>query len=165
MARIMSRTPGYSILIVAFLVAFTAIAGTARAQGALPDGYFGKFRGAVAAPGNASGDFTVSIESRGDGFTVRWPPRIAVDFEPANRPGVFRDAQTGKPMSGDPVYWARVDSGGLVVYSMQLDEHGGYNIGSYAYVPAADGLDLVIRRIKVGGDPVEFSGKLERYGG
>ncbi len=161
----MSKTPGYSILIVAFLVAFTAMAGTVRAQGALPDGYTGKFRGAVAAPGNASGDFTVAIESREDGFTVRWAPRIAVDFEPAGRPGVFRDSKASKPMSGDPVYWARLDSGRLIVYSMQLDEHGGYDIGSYVYVPAAGGLELVIRRIKVGGDPVEFSGKLERYGG
>ncbi len=161
----MSKTPGYSILIVAFLVAFTAMAGTVRAQGALPDGYTGKFRGAVAAPGNASGDFTVVIESRGDGFTVRWPPRIAVDFEPADRPGVFRDSDASKPMTGETVYWARLDSGGLVVYSMQLDEHGGYNIASYIYAPAGEGLDLIIRRIKVGGDPVEFSGKLERYGG
>ena len=161
----MNRTPGFSIPIVAFLVAFTGITGTVRAQGALPDGYYGKFRGAVAAPGNASGKFNVAIESREDGFTVRWSPRIVVDFEPAGRPGVFRDSKASEPMSGDPVYWARVDSGGLVVYSMQLDEHGGYDIGSYAYVPVANGLDLVIRRIRVGGDPLEFSGKLERYGG
>lgn len=161
----MNRIPGFAIPIMAFLVAFTALAGTVRAQDALPDGYYGKFRGAVAAPGNASGEFTVAIESRKDGFMVRWAPRIVVDFEPAGRPGVFRDSEASKPMAGETVYWARVDAGGLVVYSMLLDEHGGYDIGSYAYVRAADGLDLVIRRIKVGGDPVEFSGKLERYGG
>ncbi len=161
----MNRTPGFSILIVAFLVALTGITQTVRAQDALPSGYYGKFRGAIAAPGNASGKFNVAIESHEDGFTVRWSPRIVVDFEPAGRPGVFRDNETSEAMSGDPVYWARMDSGGLVVYSMQLDEHGGYEIGSYAYVPTANGLDLVFRRIRVGGDPVEFNGKLERYDG
>ncbi len=161
----MNRIPGFAILIVAFLVAFVGTGGTVRAQDALANGYYGKFRGAVAAPGNASGIFTVAIESREDGFTVRWSPHIVVDLEPAGRPGVFRDSKASKPMSGETVYWARVDSGGLVVYSMQLDEHGGYDIGSYAYVPAANGLDLVIRRIRVGGDPVEISGKLERYDG
>lgn len=152
-------------LILAFVIALAAAPSATWAKGALPDEFYGKFRGAVAAPGNASGKFTVAIESREDGFTVRWAPRIVVNFEPAGRPGVFRDSKAGKPMSGDPVYWARVDSGELIVYSMQLDEHGGYDIGSYIYAPAADGLELVIRRIKVGGDPAEFSGKLERYGG
>lgn len=152
-------------LILAFTVALAAAPAAAWAKGALPDEFQGKFRGAVAAPGNASGNFTVAIESREDGFTVRWAPRIVVDFKSAGRPGVFRDSKASKPMAGDSVYWARVDSGRLIVYSMQLDEQGGYNIGSYIYTPASSGLELTIRRIKAGGAPVEFIGKLERYGG
>jgi hypothetical protein len=152
-------------LILAFLIALAHAPAAAWAKGALPGEFQGKFRGAVTAPGNSSGKFTVAIESREDGFTVRWPPRIVVDFEPASRPGVFRDSKKSKPMAGDPVYWARIDSGRLIVYSMQLDEQGGYNIGSYIYTPASSGLELTIRRVKAGGAPVEFSGELERYGG
>ncbi len=163
----MYRFSNSALAVPALILAFAILlaATPAWAKGDLPGEFYGKFRGAVAAPGNASGNFSVEIEDRKDGFSVRWQPRISVNFEPAGRPGVFRDSKAGQPMSGDPLYWARMDSGRLIVYSMQLDEHGGYDINSYIYAPNGKGLDLSIRRIKVGGDPVEFTGRLERYGG
>lgn len=160
----MNRFSLLPVAVAAFLAAAAGLPDTPRAQNALPDGLYGKFRGAVAAPGNASSEFTVAIEKAGDGFTVRWPPRIAVEFDPAGRPGVFRGGGE-EPMSGEPIYWARLAEGRLLVYAMQLDEHGGYSIRRFDYTPAGDGLDLVIRRISTGGVPVEWTGRLDRHGG
>ncbi len=161
----MNRFSLLPIAIAAFLAVAAGAPGTPRAQNALPDGLYGKFRGAVAAPGNASGEFTVAIEKRRGGFTVRWSPRIAVEFDPAGRPGVFRGGGSEKPLTGEPVYWARLAEGRLLVYAMKLDEHGGYSIRRFDYTPAGGGLDLVIRRISTGGVPVELSGRLDRHGG
>ena len=160
----MNRNPVLAVIVMAVVVFLAAGIADARGQ-SLPDGFYGKFRGAVAAPGNASGEFTVAIERMKGGFKVGWAPRIAVEFESAGRPGVFRDSADGEPMSGDPVYWARLAEGRLIVYAMQIDEHGGYTIQRYDYAPAGDGLDLAIRRIRLGGGPVEFKGRLDRYGG
>jgi hypothetical protein len=155
----------FSLLPIAILALLAGVPGLALAQGALPDGLYGKFRGVVAAPGNAGDQFTVDIEKRRGGFTVRWSPRIVVEFDSAGRPGVFRGGGSAKPMTGDPVYWARLAEGRLLVYAMQLDEHGGYSIRRFDYTPAGDGLDLVIRRISTGGIPVEWTGRLDRHGG
>ena len=155
----------FSRLPIAILALLAGVPGLALAQGALPDGLYGKFRGAVAAPGNASGEFNVAIEKRRGGFTVRWSPRIAVEFATAGRPGVFRGGGGENPLTGDPVYWARLAEGRLLVYAMKLDEHGGYSIRRFDYTPAGDGLDLVIRRISTGGVPIEWTGRLDRHGG
>lgn len=152
-------------LIGAGLSANIAWQGRAIADTGLPGAFAGSFRGAVAGPtGVSSGDFTVVIERHEDSFIVRWPPRRAVEFRAAGRPGVFRTDDEANPLTGETAYWARTDGDSLIVYSMQTDEHGGYDIYNYIYAPADDGLDLVIRRIRGGAEPIESRGRLEKYG-
>lgn len=149
-------------LILAWLL---ALSGPAQAATGLPDAFPGSFRGAIVGPAGASdGDFTVVIERTGDGFAMRWPPRREVAFQMTDRPGVFRTGDAPNPITGDIAYWARIDNGSLIVYSMQIDEHGGYDIHNYSYTPADGGLDLVIKRIRGGAGPSEYRGRLEKYG-
>lgn len=152
-------------LIGAGLSAIPAWHGPAYANTGLPDALPGSFRGAITGPaGTSSGDFTVVVERTDDGFIVRWPPRQVVEFRAAGRPGVFRTDGAANPLAGKTAYWARIDGNALIVYSMQIDEDGGYDIHNYIYTPAGGGLDLVIRRIRGGAEPIESRGRLEKYG-
>jgi len=152
-------------LIGAGLCSLAAWHGLANAGVGLPDALRGKFRGTITGPvGTSGGDFTVVIERTDDGFAVRWPPRQAVTFRAAGRPGVFRTDGNTNPITGETAYWARIDGSTLIVYSMQIDEHGGYDIHNYIYAPAGDAIDLIIRRIRGGAGPVESRGRLEKYG-
>lgn len=149
-------------------IGFSAISpwhGRVYANPGLPDALQGSFRGTITGPAGAnSGDFTVVIGRMGDGFVVRWSPRQTVEFYPAGRPGVFRTNSIANPLAGETARWARLDGKSLIVYSMQVDEHGGYDILNYNYAPSGGGLDLVIRRIRSGAEPVESKGRLEKYG-
>jgi len=138
----------------------------AFAQQRLPDAFDGEFRGTLSGPnGDAGGEFTVIIKNSDGGFTVTWPPRIAAEFEPAGRPGVFRSTEESQILEGGPVYWARIENESLIVYSAQIGEHGGYRIDNFIYTPSGDGLDLVLRQVVTGAGPQISSGKLSRYGG
>lgn len=150
-------------LIGAGLFAISAWNGPAYADTGLPDAFPGSFRGTVVGPaGVSSGDFTVVIEQQENGFIVRWPPRRAVEFQPADRPGVYRTDGDANPITGETAYWARIDGDSLIIYSVQIDEHGVYDIHNYIYAPAGNGLDLVIRRIRGGAEPIESKGRLEK---
>lgn len=144
-----------------------AVAGaTAFAQQSLSEGFVGKFRGTLSdEAGSAEGEFTVVIARSGAGFTVSWPPRITAKLEPAGRPGVFKTSTKSPLLRGSPLYWARVDSGTLIVYAAQVGEHGGYRVDSFLYTVAGDGLDLVVRQLAGGAEPRTLNGRLSRYGG
>ncbi len=153
-------------LLVMIALGVTAAGTDVLAQQSLPDGFAGKFRGTLSASGGGvAGEFTVAISKTDGGFTVAWPPRISASFEPANRPGVFVSRERTQILEGNPVYWARIDNGSLVVYAAQVDELGGYRIDSFLYARANTGLDLVIRRLVTGAEPQISSGRLMRYGG
>ncbi len=153
-------------LLVMIALGVTAAGPTAFAQQSLPDGFAGRFRGTLSASGGmVTSQFTVAISTTDGGFTIAWPPRISASFEPAGRPGVFVSRERTQILEGDPVYWARIDNGSLVVYAAQVDELGGYRIDSFIYAPADTGLDLVIRRLVTGAEPQISSGRLTRYGG
>lgn len=151
------------ILFAALVLAWTG--APAFAEGKLPADLQGKFRGQiVGSDGKSSGDFNLVISKSRGGFTVQWPTRTEATFESAGRPGVFRNASKATPLEGDPVYWARVADGALVVYAAQIDKHGGYHIRNYHYVPVADGVEVVLTQIAAGGEPAVSKGRLMRYG-
>lgn len=151
------------LFVVAGLMLATA-APAALAEQLPPDIIDGKYRGALSgANGETGGEFTVAIERDGDGFSMTWPPRIVARFEPAGRPGIFEAPGKKEILEGGPVYWARIEGETLIVYSAQIDEHGGYRIDSFVYSPSATGLDLVIRQVKAGAEPRTLRGRLARY--
>lgn len=151
------------ILIVALVL--VGAGAPAFAEGKLSGDLIGKFRGQLVGPdGKASGEFNLVISGSRSGFSVQWPTRVHVTFESAGRPNVFRDAKKARALDGDPVYWARLVAGSLIVYMAEIDKHGGYHIQSYQYIPVADGIEVERTRIAVGGEPELSKGRLVRYG-
>lgn len=157
--------PGW-LRVVFAVVALVAIPLVAHADEMPPTSLQGRFRGNLTAQdGTSGGDFSVTIDIREDRFSVRWPPRIAVTFEATDRAGVFRPTDRTNPLTGSASYWARLDGVRLVVYELQIDEHGGYDIRNYAYASSEGGLDLVIHRIRSGAAPGVSRARLVRQGG
>lgn len=151
--------------LVAMGLALMAAVPAASAQQPLPDAFDGRFRGMLSdRSGEISGEFTVAIKKSGSGFTVTWPPRIALELEPGGRPGVFMTGEEAQVLQGSPVYWARIENHTLTVYSAQIDEHGGYHVDNFVYTPSGTDLDLVIRHVKTGAEPRISRGRLVRYG-
>ncbi|MDH3228748.1 MAG: hypothetical protein OEN55_03035 [Alphaproteobacteria bacterium] len=151
---------------IAMGLALMAAGPAAFAQEALPDAFEGRFRGTLSGTsGETSGEFTVTIRKSDGGFMVNWPPRIVAQFEPAGHPGVFKTREKSKVLEGNPVYWARIEDGTLIVYSAQVGEHGGYHVDNFIYTPSGEGLDLFVRHVVTGAEPQISSGKLNRYGG
>lgn len=133
--------------------------------GILPEEFLGKFRGAVTGDVvDVEGDFNlVSQEGRGN-FLMTWPPNGSASFEASKNPHVFHADVRGRLIEGAPTFWARLGGGQLIVYSMRIDEHGGYDLYSYIYKPADDGLDVTVRHLRSGASPMESNGRLKRYG-
>ncbi|MDH3737699.1 MAG: hypothetical protein OER92_00795 [Alphaproteobacteria bacterium] len=84
-------------------------------------------------------DLEVTIKPTADGFSVTWITRrssddapadkikhtsISVPFVQAGRPGLYRMAVTGDPVSGAPYIWARVADRVLVVHSITISQQG-----------------------------------------
>jgi len=147
-------------------IALAMAGSTAFAQGTLPDGFIGKFRGTLSdGSGRVDGEFTVVIRRTSSGFEISWPPRTTAQMTSLGQAGMFKASGGSRLLDGDPIYWARLEGANLIVYSAQIGEHGGYRIDSFIYAPSQDGLDLVVRQIAVGAEPRILNGKLTRYGG
>lgn len=137
---------------------------TAAAQ-SLPQQFVGKFRGSVAGTAAEEGDFDMVASNIRGGFTMTWSPGGEVSFEASDRSNLFHAEETGRPFEGEPTYWARLKESKLFVYSMRIDAHGGYDIYTYLYKPVENGLELTIRQLRSGAEPMVSIALLERYGG
>lgn len=150
----------------ALVWAMLSLAATPAAADSLPAGFVGKFRGALTSSvGEIEGDFDmVSSASRG-GFSMSWSPGKSAEFEPSDNKNVFLAPLRGKLIEGVPAFWSRLEDGKLIVYSMQIDTHGGYDIYTFIYEPAEDGLDMTVRHLRSGSDPMESRARLRRHDG
>ena len=115
-------------------------------------------------------DMSVSIRELKEGFSVRWSsttyregePReksYQISFVPSDRPGVFAAAMTKNvfghevpldPMKGEPYVWARIGGDTLTVFSLFVDNDGGYEIQQFDRTLAEGGLELEFRRLRNG---------------
>lgn len=112
-------------------------------------------------------DMSVSIHETGKGFNVSWTTttykldgrvkeqEFSVDFLPSDRPEVFSAAMKRNvfghevplnPMEGEPFVWGRIDGQTLTVFSLFIDETGGYELQQYDRTLAEGGLDLSFSR-------------------
>lgn len=132
----------------------------------------GNWRGAVASPAGAGavpdGDLAVSLTKEGAGFRLRWLGRapgeagdgwepLEAVFDPAEQPGLFAvraapqgllqrmfaSPETGNPLNGETMLWARIEATQLVVYSLGIGNDGGYALDRYAWRP--EGGELLAR--------------------
>lgn len=113
-------------------------------------------------------DLDVQIDSEGSGFRISWtglaredggalaPQASEAGFVPTERPGVyafepsgssllsrlFADPATGNPLAGETLLWARLAGDTLTVYSLAVDDRGGFELGRYARTLRDGGLDV-----------------------
>ena len=84
-------------------------------------------------------ELDVTIKTTPDGFNVTWKTlrlsssgradkvkhtAISVPFFQVGKPGIYRMAVTGEPLSGSPYIWARVADHMLEVHSITISERG-----------------------------------------
>lgn len=124
--------------------------------------------GGVDLPNVAPGDLDIGIEPSGDGFRLRWTGaeragegrlalrQLEAGFMPTERPGVFEfDAderslldrlfaapETGNPLEGDTLLWARLEQDTLTVYSLGINAQGGFDLDRYAWRLGKDGMTV-----------------------
>lgn len=116
-------------------------------------------------------DMSVSIHETSDGFNVSWrtttykgdgrvkEQKYSVDFRPSDRPDVFSAAMKRNvfghevpldPMKGEPFVWGRIDGATLTVFSLFIDERGGYELQQFDRTLTENGLDLSFSRFRDG---------------
>jgi hypothetical protein len=136
------------------------------------------------------GDLDMEITDHGDGFRIRThglgredagrvvPRPFDAAFAPTDTPGVFAfepsggsllsslfaDPAVGNPLEGDTLLWARLAADTLHVYSLAIDDRGGFLLEQSTGTLTKDGMatryDLRLENDQV----VTIEGRLERAG-
>lgn len=171
---------------LAFVVLFSAFAPVANAE---PDilPFVGSYTGSAdmqMTDGTVQRrDMSVEIMHAEDGFSVQWTSvtyrpdgrtkekSYTIDFIPSDREGVFSAAQKTNvfghsvqldPMKGEPYVWARISGDTLTVYSLFVDDEGGYELQQFDRTLTEGGLDLDFERLRNGEQQRSVSTFLER---
>lgn len=136
-------------------------------------------------------DLDVQIRIAGDGFHMSWTglarqnggeltrEKAEASFTPTDRPGVyafdagdaslfsslFADPATGNPLEGETLLWARLAGSTLTVYSLSVDDQGGFDLARYARTLTDQGMAVRYTR-RIENDVIlTLEGRLEPAGG
>jgi hypothetical protein len=148
----------------------------------------------VAAPAGLefqADDLDVVIEPYDGGFRMRWTTLdragseagftaqpAEASFSETERAGVyaydpgggsllsslFAAPESGNPLEGETLLWARLEEAALVVYSLSINPDGGMDLNRYARTLSDDGMVVEYRRRIEGREPIRIKGRLERAG-
>lgn len=126
-------------------------------------------------------DFDVVIEQAGNGFKITWTTVIrsggdpnnpdvrrreaSLTFEPSGRFSVFEASESGDPLQGGVLSWARIEEKTLSVYQMTLTEDGGFALTSYDRTLTGLGMELSFRRLRDGEQVRTVTGRLVKIAG
>ncbi|WP_050602376.1 hypothetical protein [Ruegeria sp. 6PALISEP08] len=112
-------------------------------------------------------DMSVSIFETKNGFNVSWrtttykldgrvkEQKFSIDFVPSGRGDLFSAAMKRNvfghevpldPMKGEPFVWGRIVEDTLTVYSLFIDEDGGYELQQFDRTLGEGGLNLSFSR-------------------
>ena len=110
----------------------------------------------------------------GDQFSVSFTPAggqaISLEFAPSARPGVLAGRVKGgwsmgtmfggdgpvDPLVEGTLYWARTTADAVYLYSLAVDDHGGFQLDRYRCAPQGDTLTVSLdRRTAEGGENSE----------
>lgn len=173
---------GFVALVVAVLVGVGASA--ARAAENLPiAAFFGTFSGGGVAQNADSAyfavtarDFDVSIHAAGKGFRIEWtsvirrggdPKRPNVRrrkavkiLQPYGKPGVFRCTDSGDPLAGKDLCWARIEGDTLSMFLMSVDKDGIYELQQYDRTLSGSGMKLTFKSWRDGDQLRTVDGRL-----
>lgn len=152
------------LLLIAFAGLIAAL--PARAQQPLsPTAFYGTWTGSGVAENRDSTYFAVTqrdldviIKPAGDGFTITWTTVIrkggdpakpnvrqrqqTLTFHPAGHARVWRAQESGDPMAGQALAWARIEKQTLTVFQMTVLPTGLYEIEQYDRTLTGTGMDL-----------------------
>ncbi|MCG7518381.1 hypothetical protein [Ruegeria sp. Ofav3-42] len=116
-------------------------------------------------------DMSVSIHEISDGFNVSWKTTtykedgrvkeqsFSIDFKQSDRSDVYSAAMRRNvfghevpldPMQGEPFVWGRIEGKTLTVFSLFIDESGGYELQQFDRTLADGGLNLSFSRFRNG---------------
>lgn len=156
------------------------------AQAAGIDRFIGTYVGAaeLVVEGEAKRrDLSTTITKTDDGFSVMWQSTTyrsdgrtkektyEIEFVASQRAGIYSSAMKtnifGKatpldPLKGEPFVWSRLEGDTLAVFSLFINEEGGYEMQEYHRTLAEGGLDLMFRRVSDGVPQREIMAFLER---
>ena len=130
--------------------------------------FYGKFSGGGIAHNADSAyfamttrDFDVNIGPESDGVRIKWTSVIRRGgdplkpdvrrkvssklLKPTGTPGVFHGAESGNPLKGDELCWARIDGNTLVVFLMTVGKDGIYELQQYDRTLSGKGMTLLFR--------------------
>jgi hypothetical protein len=166
------------------------IGGAAAEDMALAD-FFGSWRGTAAEaeglPGIRPEALNVTIHEDGAGFRMRWmtlaskPDRagasreIEVSFDPTGQPGVFAYREepgslldrlfaspaSSNPLEGETLLWARLIGPSLTVYSLVIDDGGGFRLDRHERILKDGAMSYVGSRRTGDGHILSVQGRLE----
>ncbi|GAA6157915.1 MULTISPECIES: hypothetical protein [Ruegeria] len=133
--------------------------------------YVGSANMVDADGGEVPRDMSVSIHELKDGFNVSWKTTtykadgrikeqsFSIDFKESERTDVFSAAMRRNvfghevpldPMQGEPFVWGRIDGQTMTVFSLFIDENGGYELQQYDRTLTEGGLNLSFSRFRNG---------------
>ncbi len=138
--------------------------------------FIGAYSGSAQVEGQTGGessqrDMSVRIAAIDEGFAVHWTSishksdgrlkekAYSVNFLPTPRDGIYSSAMGVNvfgnrvpldPMKGDPYVWGRIGGDTLTVFSLLIDDRGGYEMQEYNRTLTAGGLDLEYKRVRNG---------------
>ena len=166
-----------------------AIPCSSSAQSPLPIAAFaGTWEGVGVAEnsdslyfGVSTRDLNVRITPASRGFEVFWTTLVRgggspenpdtrrrearLVFEATDDPEIFQSDDSGNPITGGVMSWARLHGQTLSIYQMALNDRGGYELTSYDRTLTGVGMEFEFRRLR-DGEPVRtVSGRLVKTGG
>ncbi len=152
--------------------------------------FFGTFTGTGLAKTEDSAYFGVTVRDldvkietlRGDGFRTTWTsvirsggdparPRVrrreaVLEFMPvAGHAGMYRGTESGDPLDGKQMAWARISRNTLLMHMLQINEDGSYDFETYSRTLSGSGMDLVYSRVRDGEQYRSVKGKLIKNAG
>ena len=136
--------------------------------------FFGSFSGTGLAESEDSAYFGVTLRdldlkitaAPADGFVITWTtvlrqggnpaqPNVrkraaSLTFVPGPGPNQFRGADSGDPLAGKPMVWARIARNTLYIHEMSVLADGRYDLQTYARSLSGNGMQLVYTRVTDG---------------
>lgn len=135
-------------------------------------GSFGGSAEIIASDGTSKlRDMSVTIGKTDEGFSVKWTTithktrgrvkeeTYELNFFPSERNNVFKAAMKRNlfghdvqldPMRGEPFVWARILDDTLTVYSLFVNDAGGYELQQFDRTLVSGGLQLIFSRVSNG---------------
>ena len=83
---------------------------------------------------------------------------------PAGAPGTFRCADSGGPLAGKELCWARIRGATLSLFLMAADEAGTYELQQYDRTLTGLGMNLTFERLRDGDQVRVVKGRLAKTG-